>query len=85
MCTWGNIPDQQGVVRGESEAMSGAPVQDGVSGDLQRQFSLEALTGQTVGALRPPIAEETLSEEVRKEDRSSDWRWQYSSIDIKYV
>lgn len=53
--TWGDIPDLQGRVCSEGEPMSGAAVQDGVFGDLQRQFGLEALTGHTVGALRPPI------------------------------
>lgn len=48
--------------------MSGAAVQDGVPGDLQRQLGLEVLIGQTVGALRPPIAEQSLSEESDKDE-----------------
>lgn len=64
--TRSNIPDQQGCVSGKCESMSGAAVQDGVPGDLQRQLGLEVLIGQTVGALRPPIAEQPLSEEVRQ-------------------
>lgn len=50
-CTCGNVPDQQGSICGESEAMSSASVKDRVPGDLQRQLSLEVLIGQTVGAL----------------------------------
>lgn len=46
--------------------MSGAAVQDGVPGDLQRQLGLEVLIGQTVGALRPAISEQPLPEEVRR-------------------
>lgn len=56
MRTCGDVPDQQGCVCGEGEAMSSAAVQDRVSGNLQRQLGLEVLIGQTVGALRPPIA-----------------------------
>lgn len=54
--------------------MSGAAVQDGVPGDLQRQLGLEVLIGQTVGALRPPIAEQSLSEEVRQRRGLLGWR-----------
>lgn len=64
--TRSNIPDQQGCVCSKCESMSSAAVQDGVPGDLQRQLGLEVLIGQTVGALRPPIAEQPLSEEVRQ-------------------
>lgn len=53
--TRGDIPDQQGRISGEGEAMSGAAIEDRVSGDLQRQLGLEVLIGQTVGALRPPV------------------------------
>lgn len=49
--TCGDVPDQQGRICGEGEAMSSAAVQDGVSGNLQRQLGLEVLIGQTVGAL----------------------------------
>lgn len=49
--TCGDVPDLQGRVCSEGETMSSAAVQDGVFGDLQRQFGLEALTGHTVGAL----------------------------------
>lgn len=54
--------------------MSGAAVQDGVPGDLQCQLGLEVLIGQTVGALRPPIAEQSLSEEVRQRQELLGWR-----------
>lgn len=53
--TCGDVPDQQGWVYSEAKAMAGAAVQDWVSGDLQLQFGLEVLIGQTVRALRPPI------------------------------
>lgn len=46
--------------------MSGAAVQDGISGDLQREFGLEALTVHAVGALRPPIAQQSFSDEVKQ-------------------
>lgn len=49
--TCGHIPDQQGPICGEAEAMSSASVQDRVPGDLQRQLGLEVLVGHTVGAL----------------------------------
>lgn len=49
--TCGYIPDQQGSVGGEAEAMSSASVQDRVPGDLQRKLGLEVLVGHTVGAL----------------------------------
>lgn len=49
--TCGDIPDQQGSIRSEAEAMSSASVQDRVPGDLQRQLGLEVLVGHTVGAL----------------------------------
>ncbi|TNN70511.1 hypothetical protein EYF80_019246 [Liparis tanakae] len=61
-----DVPDQQGCVGGENEAVSSAAVQDRVPGDLQRQLGLEVLIGQTVGALRPPVAEQPLSEEVKR-------------------
>lgn len=64
--TCGDVPDQQGRVGGEGETMTGAAVQDGISGDLQRQFGLEALTGHAVGALRPPIAKQSFSDEAKR-------------------
>lgn len=55
--------------------MSSAAVQDRVPGDLQRQLGLEVLIGQTVGALRPPITEQTLSEEIKQSHRLPGWRY----------
>lgn len=49
--TCGDIPDQQGSIRSETEAMSSASVQDRVPGDLQRKLGLEVLVGHAVGAL----------------------------------
>lgn len=49
--------------------MSSAAVQDWVPGNLQRQLGLEVLIGQTVGALRPPITKQSLSEK----DKQSHW------------
>jgi len=73
-CTCSDVPDQQGCIGGENEAMSSAAVQDRVPGDLQRQLGLEVLIGQTVGALRPPVAEQPLSEEVKQGNRLTFWR-----------
>lgn len=52
--------------------MSSAAVQDRVPGYLQRELGLEVLIGQTVGALRPAIAEQPLSVEVKQSHRLTD-------------